>query len=68
MPKPLGSVRIAPELYQQIETCAAEEGCDRAKVTIPALEHSLSPSNDSSPQTKRLKARIAKLEAALQAH
>jgi metal-responsive CopG/Arc/MetJ family transcriptional regulator len=65
MPNPLLSVRIPPDLLQQIDARAAEEGGDRSKVAIAALEHYLNPSSDS-PQLQRLEARVTKLEAALQ--
>jgi metal-responsive CopG/Arc/MetJ family transcriptional regulator len=65
MPNPLLSVRIPPDLLQQIDTRAAEEGGDRSKVAIAALEHYLNPSGDS-PKLQRLEARVTKLEAALQ--
>jgi hypothetical protein len=47
MPNPLLSVRIPPDLLQQIDARAAEEGGDRSKVAIAALEHYLNPSDDS---------------------
>jgi metal-responsive CopG/Arc/MetJ family transcriptional regulator len=65
MPNPLLSVRIPPDLLQQIDARAAEEGGDRSKVAIAALEHYLNPSGDS-PKLQRLEARVTKLEAALQ--
>jgi metal-responsive CopG/Arc/MetJ family transcriptional regulator len=34
MPNPLLSVRIPPDLLQQIDTRAAEEGGDRSKVAM----------------------------------